>query len=105
MVDRIYSFLRQKRRFKNSWPFRIAVFALIASFIWIGADGFAFAGANAYKVDKIVSVKEVFESLMQEYHEHINYLIKSKKGGIFHKSEKSQTNPFSSIEVKGSQNR
>jgi hypothetical protein len=30
-------------------------------------DGFAFAGANAYLVDKIVSVKELIKSIMQEY--------------------------------------
>lgn len=29
--------------------------------------GFAFAGANAYKVNKIISVKELFETLQQEY--------------------------------------
>ncbi|MBT9131036.1 MAG: Dihydroorotate dehydrogenase [candidate division WS2 bacterium] len=31
------------------------------------AEGFAFAGANAYKVDKIVSVKELMETLLTEY--------------------------------------
>jgi nitronate monooxygenase len=30
-------------------------------------DGFTFAGANAYKVDKIISVKELFEILQEEY--------------------------------------
>ncbi len=30
-------------------------------------EGFAFAGANAYKVDKIVSVKELIETLLTEY--------------------------------------
>ena len=30
-------------------------------------EGFAFAGANAYKVDKIVSVKELIETLLMEY--------------------------------------
>jgi NAD(P)H-dependent flavin oxidoreductase YrpB (nitropropane dioxygenase family) len=29
--------------------------------------GFAFAGTNAYKVNKIISVKELFETLQQEY--------------------------------------
>ncbi|HFE62958.1 2-nitropropane dioxygenase [candidate division KSB1 bacterium 4484_188] len=29
--------------------------------------GFAFAGANAFRVDKIVSVKELFEALQKEY--------------------------------------
>jgi NAD(P)H-dependent flavin oxidoreductase YrpB (nitropropane dioxygenase family) len=30
-------------------------------------DGFAFAGANAYRVDKIVSVKELIETLLTEF--------------------------------------
>jgi len=30
-------------------------------------DGFAFAGANAYRVDKITSVHELVESLLEEY--------------------------------------
>jgi len=30
-------------------------------------EGFAFAGANAYRVDKIVSVKELFETLVEGY--------------------------------------
>lgn len=30
-------------------------------------DGFAFAGANAYRVDKIISVQELIDSLMEEY--------------------------------------
>jgi len=30
-------------------------------------EGFAFAGTNAYKVDKIVSVKELIETLLMEY--------------------------------------
>ncbi|MBW8042598.1 MAG: nitronate monooxygenase [Planctomycetes bacterium] len=30
-------------------------------------NGFAFAGANAYRVDKIVSVKELIETLVEEY--------------------------------------
>ncbi|MCK5833159.1 nitronate monooxygenase [bacterium] len=30
-------------------------------------DGFAFAGANAYRIDKIISVKELIESLSEEY--------------------------------------
>jgi nitronate monooxygenase len=29
--------------------------------------GFAFAGENAYKADKIISVKELIETLLQEY--------------------------------------
>ncbi|HDL86141.1 MAG TPA: nitronate monooxygenase, partial [Candidatus Acetothermia bacterium] len=30
-------------------------------------DGFAFAGSNAYRVDKITSVHELIESLLEEY--------------------------------------
>ncbi len=30
-------------------------------------NGFSFAGANAYRVDKIVSVKELIETLVGEY--------------------------------------
>ena len=30
-------------------------------------EGFIFAGANAYLVDKIVSVKELIKTIMQEY--------------------------------------
>jgi len=30
-------------------------------------EGFAFAGANAYRIDKIISVKELFETLMMEF--------------------------------------
>ena len=30
-------------------------------------NGFAFAGANAYLVDKIISVKELIETLVGEY--------------------------------------
>ncbi|MCK4527100.1 nitronate monooxygenase, partial [candidate division WOR-3 bacterium] len=32
-------------------------------------EGFAFAGANAYRVDKIISVKELIENLLKEYEE------------------------------------
>ena len=32
-------------------------------------DGFAFTGANAYRVDKIISVKELIDTLVAEYQE------------------------------------
>ena len=32
-------------------------------------DGFAFAGANAYRVDKMTTVKELIDSLVKEYNE------------------------------------
>ena len=34
-------------------------------------EGFAFAGANAYRVDKIVSVKELIETLIEEYERQV----------------------------------
>jgi len=30
-------------------------------------NGFAFAGSNAYRIDKIISVKELIESLKSEF--------------------------------------
>ena len=30
-------------------------------------EGFAFAGANAYRIDKVISVKELFKTLMMEF--------------------------------------
>jgi len=44
--------------------------------------GFAFAGANAYRVDKIIPVKELFETLIEEYG-HSDVVM-----------DASQTNPF-----------
>ena len=38
-------------------------------------DGFAFAGANAYRVDKIISVKELIASLLEEYKKASNNLF------------------------------
>ena len=32
-------------------------------------EGYTFAGANAYRIQEIVSVKELFESLEEEYNE------------------------------------
>jgi hypothetical protein len=32
-------------------------------------NGFAFAGSNAFRATKICSVKEIFQSLLKEYHE------------------------------------
>ncbi|HEY6915897.1 MAG TPA: nitronate monooxygenase, partial [Paludibacter sp.] len=37
--------------------------------------GYAFAGSNAYLADKIVSVKEVFESLIFDYNRAENAAI------------------------------
>ncbi|MHC4418098.1 MAG: NAD(P)H-dependent flavin oxidoreductase [Planctomycetota bacterium] len=37
-------------------------------------DGFAFAGANAYRVDKIVSVKELIGTLIEEYEKESIYI-------------------------------
>jgi hypothetical protein len=30
-------------------------------------DGFAFAGANAYRIDRLMSVKQLISSLMDEF--------------------------------------
>ena len=37
-------------------------------------NGFAFAGANAYRVDKIVSVKELIGTLVEEYEKESLYI-------------------------------
>ncbi len=41
------------------------------------AQGFAFAGANAYRVEKIISVRELIQSLIAEYEATVNRLIAS----------------------------
>jgi len=41
--------------------------ALISAQQGMMDDGFAFAGSNAYKVDKIISVKELFQELEKEF--------------------------------------
>jgi nitronate monooxygenase len=51
--------------YKDS-PYCIA-FALISAKKGNLKHGFAFAGSNAYRVDKIISVKELIESLREEY--------------------------------------
>ena len=51
--------------FKNS-PYCIAL-ALTNAKKGNLDDGFAFAGANAYRVDKIISVRELIKNLMLEY--------------------------------------
>jgi len=38
-------------------------------------DGFAFAGANAHRVDKIISVKELIATLLEEYKKASNNLF------------------------------
>jgi len=47
-------------------PYCIAQ-ALVSAQKGIMQNGFAFAGANAYLVDKIISVKKLFEQLKQEF--------------------------------------
>ncbi len=51
--------------FKNS-PYCIAL-ALTNAKKGILSQGFSFAGANAYKIDRIVSVKELINTLKEEY--------------------------------------
>ncbi len=66
-----------KKPFKCPWqclkacnpkksPYCIAL-ALTNAKKGILEEGFAFAGANAYRTDKIISVKEVFKTLLEEY--------------------------------------
>lgn len=66
-----------KETFKCSWkclrscnfrnvPYCIAL-ALTSAKVGNLDGGFAFAGANAYRVDKIISVKELVETLTKEY--------------------------------------
>jgi len=38
-------------------------------------NGFAFAGANAYRVDKIISVKELIGTLAEEYEKESTYIM------------------------------
>ena len=40
-------------------------------------DGYAFAGANAYRIDKIISVKELIETLLTEYEKAVSEQITS----------------------------
>ena len=40
-------------------------------------EGFAFAGANAYRIEKIISVKELIETLLTEYERAVAIAIKS----------------------------
>jgi NAD(P)H-dependent flavin oxidoreductase YrpB (nitropropane dioxygenase family) len=74
-LDRIAS--GQKEPFKCPWkclrscdfknvPYCIAL-ALTNAKNGDLKDGFAFAGANVYRVDKLVSVKELVDGLMEEY--------------------------------------
>ncbi len=56
--------------FKNA-PYCIALALTNAKKGYL-EKGFAFAGANAYRTDKIVSVKELIKSLLKEYEEASN---------------------------------
>ncbi len=56
--------------YKNS-PYCIAL-ALTDAKVGNMDEGFAFAGANAYRVDKIISVKELVETLLTEYEKAIS---------------------------------
>ncbi|MDD3627748.1 MAG: nitronate monooxygenase, partial [bacterium] len=52
---------------KNS-PYCIAI-ALTKAMEGELENGFAFAGKNAYRTDKIISVQELFDTLIKEYQE------------------------------------
>ncbi len=56
--------------FKNA-PYCIALALTNAKKGYL-EKGFAFAGANAYRTDKIISVKELIKSLLKEYEEAAN---------------------------------
>ncbi len=43
-------------------------------------NGFAFAGVNAYRVDKIISVKEFMKTLLEEYEEEFEKHSREKNG-------------------------
>ncbi|MDI3504277.1 MAG: nitronate monooxygenase [Candidatus Cloacimonadota bacterium] len=47
-------------------------------------DGFAFAGANAYLVKKITTVKELFADLIQEYSDFYSHLKLPSKRSLAH---------------------
>jgi NAD(P)H-dependent flavin oxidoreductase YrpB (nitropropane dioxygenase family) len=51
--------------FKNT-PYCIAL-ALINAQKGLLDEGFAFAGANAYRATEIISVKELMDTIMEEY--------------------------------------
>ncbi len=42
--------------------------------------GFAFCGSNVFRVDKIISVRELMESLQKEFDEAVNSLSSSMQG-------------------------
>jgi hypothetical protein len=50
-------------------------------------NGFVFAGANAYRVKKIISVKELTETIQKEYDEaSSDSLLLRSSIGVSHKS-------------------
>ncbi|MCD4818306.1 MAG: nitronate monooxygenase [Candidatus Cloacimonetes bacterium] len=73
-----------KKPFKCDWQclktcnFRTTLYciaqALLNSKIGKLSDGFSFAGANAYRIDKIISVKELMDTLVAEY-EKVAFLV------------------------------
>ncbi|MBW6514758.1 MAG: nitronate monooxygenase [Candidatus Syntrophosphaera sp.] len=63
--------------YRNS-PYCIAI-ALQNARNGLFEEGFAFAGANAYLVKNITTVKELIRSLVQEYQDYCNELLKKGK--------------------------
>jgi len=45
-------------------------------------QGFAFAGLNAYRIEKIVSVKELIQSLIEEYEDAVREFLDSAEGVV-----------------------
>ncbi len=72
----------EKKPFKCSWKciktcdFRTSPYCIADALVNAqkGAllNGFTFAGSNAYRVDRIISVKELFKTLQKEYEEKLS---------------------------------
>ncbi len=88
-IDKVYAGV--KKPFKCPWkclrtcdfrkvPYCIAL-ALTNAQKGRLEDGFAFCGANAYRVDKIVSVKELIKTLLDEYEKATSTQIASPNSG------------------------
>jgi len=52
-------------------PYCIAI-ALVQAQMGNFKDGFSFAGTNAYRIEKIVSVKELMKTLSEEFEESLS---------------------------------
>ena len=68
----------------NASPYCIA-YALVNAQKGNLKDGFAFAGKNAYRAKEIISIKEIFDSIKNEYNDAVVFEIKTneKKKNLF----------------------